>query len=301
MAGQELASNGGLQMFRFVVAALALSAAMLSAQACLADGAYSLTMFVEEGSPNGHVFLGISDGVHEQRWGWYTAGTTTGQKALGLIGCGGGQLKDDSRTRVDVYKKVAITQDGYNTVIAHIITRGSQGAAGVVSWSPFNHCGDWVADVAAAAGVTDVPTAGITGVEYDRPGQFEDYLLAHGGLRNLAGAWFNVAAETAPPWVIRQTLEGHVLVDYRGGPGHEALTGHFEGDMHANGDAWLISGTDIVREGSVSAASGMVIKVPIQGWDDKITWEVCRANKFDGESDEDFQAHHCSQGTMERH
>jgi len=290
-------------MHRLFVGAFALAAAILSAQPSRAEGGYSLTMFVEEGSPNGHVFLGVSDGVHEQRWGWYTAGKTSAQKALGLIGCGGGELKDDNHTHFDVYKKVAITKDGYDTVIAHIIRRSAQGQAGVVSWSPFNHCGDFVADVAAAAGVTDVPTSGATGVEYDRPSIFEDFLIEHGGLRNLSGAWFNVDKETDPPWIIHQNTDGHVTVDYHGSPagGHGSLVGHFEGNMHSNGDIWVISGTDFVHEGSVSVAAGMMFKIPKHDWEDKISWEVCRPNKFEGESDEDFQAHHCSGATMERH
>ncbi|MBV9500471.1 MAG: hypothetical protein JO138_13955 [Acidobacteriaceae bacterium] len=167
---------------------LATTICIFTVRPAAADGPYTFTIYVEKGETgltgtfsNGHVFLGISDGVHaEQKWGWYTQGETKIQKLPGIFACAGGKLKSDDGTPYDVSKTYPITRHGYYVVQSQVIRQRSAGESGTATWHPFNHCGDFVQDTANAAGLHIELPWHLTG--RNRPNIFADYLLAHGGI-----------------------------------------------------------------------------------------------------------------------
>lgn len=163
-------------------AAIAISASMANPAPVRAQQSHTLTIYVEEGNPNGHVFLGVSNGNHEERWGWYTGGKTTFQKLKGLASCGGGELRPDDKTPYDVYKTYPITQHAYYVLKSHILAQRAAGEGETASWAPWNHCGDFVVDAASAAGIPLKLPYSVTG--HTRPGLFANYLLTHGGSRH---------------------------------------------------------------------------------------------------------------------
>jgi|GEM_PF-4914677 len=180
--------------FACLIAASALAWQSVPADAQDAEGPYTFTIYVEEGDPTGHVFIGICNGIEQERWGWYTQGETTAQKAPGLLGCAGGILKSDNSHLFTVSASWPIERQGYYVVKSRVIARAAAGEFNTAAWSPFKHCGDFAEDAALAAGIKlDIP---VTPTGYNRPGLFADYLRAQGGIVHapgtsdfLAGKW----------------------------------------------------------------------------------------------------------------
>jgi hypothetical protein len=156
---------------------------------------YTLTLYVENAFPNGHVFIGLCDGENQEKWGWYTQYVDI-RRAGGLAGCSGGQLRKDDLAEYDVWKSYVIDKHGYYTIKSKIIGREAAGEGATAKWNPFNHCGDFALDAAALAGIKlDLPAAF---PRSDTPRPFGAYLLAHGGHKhvrigahssNLSGHW----------------------------------------------------------------------------------------------------------------
>lgn len=175
------------------------------AQAQQGQGPYVFTIYVEEGNPNGHVFMGISDGQREIRRGWYTQGVTLPQKAKGLVGCGGGVLKDDGSTPFNVSRSYTISRGRYQRVLTLISNQEAAGKSGSQTWHPFNHCGDFVEGAAETAGLhLKLPWQFITtNPGRNRPGVFAEYLRQHGGVENTAGTASTSVSNFAGTWRLK--------------------------------------------------------------------------------------------------
>ncbi|MHB9024905.1 MAG: carbohydrate binding domain-containing protein [Armatimonadota bacterium] len=157
----------------FLVASLAV--ALMGIEHVAAESPrYTLTIFVDDTSlPNGHVFLGLSDGRRAVYRGFYSA-----QKSpKALLSLAGGMIKDDTHATVDewtVKKTYPISKAGYAKAFSVMEDWDKEGRP----WGIFHHCGDFVNTTAKAAGINLNLPVNLKG--YDRPGRFGQYLREQG-------------------------------------------------------------------------------------------------------------------------
>lgn len=163
----------------------------------VAQERYTLTIYVEEARPNGHVFLGLSDGRNEEKWGWYTRGANVFTKLPGLIGCSGGELRRDDATPYTVSLPLQINRDAYYVLKSRALGQQAAGDFRQAKWSPINHCGDFVVDMTLTAGYKLNLPWHVTG--YDRPGLFAQFLRANGGTEHDPGVPAMTQDLTPPP------------------------------------------------------------------------------------------------------
>src|ERR1700732_402653 len=112
-------SNFFALMFPILVSALL--AKTFTALAQDQEGPYTFTIYVEEANPNGHVFIGICNGLEQEKWGWYTQGETTRQKLPGVVGCAGGLLRSDNATPFNVSKTYPISRHDYYVLKSQVL------------------------------------------------------------------------------------------------------------------------------------------------------------------------------------
>jgi hypothetical protein len=162
-------------MWRLAAAVFSLVLAVLAgATAGAGVPSDTFTIYVEEGTPNGHVFMTLSDGANTVTRGFYSK-----NKAFALLALGGGQVRDDSHTDWNVRRVYRIDAEQYDT--GQKLLAAWEG--GNRTWWINNHCGDFVEGFAKAMGIApDLPWHA-TG--RNRPGIFGAYLMAHGGETNL--------------------------------------------------------------------------------------------------------------------
>jgi hypothetical protein len=140
----------------------------------------TFTIYVEDGNPNGHVFMTLSTGTDTVTRGFYSKYKTLPLKALALVGLGGGEVRDDAHTDWSVRRVYRIDAQQYDA--GQKLLAAWEG--GNRTWWITNHCGDFVEGFAKAMGIApDLPWHA-TG--RNRPGVFGAYLLAHGGETNVA-------------------------------------------------------------------------------------------------------------------
>src|SRR5947209_6135717 len=91
--------------------------------------AYTFTIFVKEGIPNGHVYVGLSDGPTTTTLGFYPV-----DNQLSLFGKGGGELRSDDGIKDWTVKKQYVI-DGLHYEQARKAIADWQRAGR--SWSPW--------------------------------------------------------------------------------------------------------------------------------------------------------------------
>jgi hypothetical protein len=172
-----------LRMLRpFVIGVVALAFPLSSWQNASASDNYIFTVYVEEGSPTGHVFMSLNDGKTVIYRGFHTIYKNSLKQGLGLIGCGGGQVRPENDTPWNVRRVYHI--DAQQLRIAKEVQK-SWGGGGSQTWSPSHNCGDYVGSYMTNMGL--LPKHWSTLVT--TPGGVEKYLLAHGGERNPHPGW----------------------------------------------------------------------------------------------------------------
>src|SRR5688572_2465459 len=103
-------------LVQLVAVCLIVLTAASNTDAAPAKSPYSITVFVEEGEPNGHIFMSLSDGKTNRTLGFYSE-----NKKLALLGLGGGEVRDDSKTPWSVKKTYPITKEGYVNALGQVM------------------------------------------------------------------------------------------------------------------------------------------------------------------------------------
>jgi len=78
---------------------------------------------------------------------------------------------------------------------------------------------------------------------------------------NLTGSWESVTNPTAPAWQLQASGTGltSLHASWRGGAGHSALVGSFQGTLTRRNGLFIYAGPMHVTEGNVIADGAMVI------------------------------------------
>src|SRR6185312_12949666 len=114
----------------------------------------TFTIYVENGIPNGHVFMTLSNGSDTATRGFYSKYKVMPLKALALVGLGGGEVRDDTHTDWNVRRIYRIDADQY--AAGQKLLAAWEG--GNRTWWVTNHCGDFVEGFAKAMGIApDLP------------------------------------------------------------------------------------------------------------------------------------------------
>lgn len=129
---------------------------------------YTLTIYVDEKTITGHVFVKLTAGTNVEYYGFYPPEVTK---------LGRDVRNDVARPHQIESPTYEISKDGYLRAVRAAEKARNQG----LWWCPIHHCGDFAQSVANAAGVPihlpEIPVAGTS------PAVFGQYLLQHGGIR----------------------------------------------------------------------------------------------------------------------
>jgi hypothetical protein len=150
---------------------LGLTAPVLASQG-------TLSVYVREGLPTGHVFVRLSDGKETLTLGFYPIV----KSPEALIGGAGGELRSDADIKDwAVMKEFALTPAGHERARAAIEQWKRDGKP----WSLNSHCGDFaLAVLLAGIEPAESERIGRQLAGRTRPGSFAAFLRNHGGVTN---------------------------------------------------------------------------------------------------------------------